>query len=268
MSIDTEPEINYFGFRVRRITASPGAGEIVLSRPDALNPLSTQTLLALERAARWFDDQDDIGVVVVRGEGRAFCAGADLTSFGPDGLGELAAHEAADAGRRMADAIESMNAVTIAAIHGWCVGGGLVLAATCDLRIASADTQFSIPEVNLGIPLAWGGTHRLIREIGAARAKELIMTCRPFGAAEALDAGFLTRIVDVDELDSAVNDLRDQLLAKPRHALWATKRSINATTRAMVHLESSVADAHALMAGLQDPDGREAAARYLEQRGR
>jgi enoyl-CoA hydratase/carnithine racemase len=72
----------------------------------------------------------------------------------------------------MADALEAMRALSIAAIHGWCVGGGLVLAAACDLRIAAEDARFSIPEVDLGIPLAWGGIPRLVREIGPALTKE------------------------------------------------------------------------------------------------
>src|SRR5690606_19166115 len=99
--------------------------------------------------------------------------------------------EAADAGRRAADALEAMRPVTVARIHGHCVGGAVVLAAACDLRVAAASTRFAIPEVDLGIPLAWGGIPRLVREIGPALTKELVMTCRPFGADEAKAAGLL-----------------------------------------------------------------------------
>ncbi|MEO0616569.1 MAG: enoyl-CoA hydratase/isomerase family protein [Pseudomonadota bacterium] len=88
--------------------------------------------------------------------GRAFSAGADLSTF-QAADGAQATREAADLGRQMADALEAMRAVSIAGIHGWCVGGGLVLAAACDLRLASESARFSIPEVDLGIPLAWGG---------------------------------------------------------------------------------------------------------------
>ena len=83
-------------------------------------------------------------------------------------------------------------------MHGWCVGGGLVLAAVCDLRVAGRSARFSIPEVELGIPLAWGGIPRLVREIGPALTKELVMTCREFGPDEAKAAGFLNRVVDDD----------------------------------------------------------------------
>ena len=85
----------------------------------------------------------------------------------------------------MAEAMENLSAVSVASIRGHCVGGGVVLAATCDLRIAASDARFSIPEIDLGIPLAWGGIPRLVREVGPALTKELVMTCRPFGADEA-----------------------------------------------------------------------------------
>jgi enoyl-CoA hydratase/carnithine racemase len=147
--------------------------------------------------------------------------------------------------------------------HGWCVGGGLVLAAACDLRIAATDTRFSIPEVDLGIPLAWGGIPRLIREIGPALTKELVMTCREFGADEALRAGFLNRVVAPEDLDAAVDALVAQLASKATYALLATKRHVNAVTAQMVGNDRSWADADALVAGLRDPEGREKQAAYL-----
>ena len=143
-------------------------GRLTLARPDKLNPLSTKTLRELADAAHHFDTQRDIRAVIVSGRGRAFSAGADISSFGQaasnDGLGP---RDAAETGWLMARAMEQMRAVTIAAIWGPCVGGGLVLAGACDFRIAAVDTYFSIPEVDLGIPLAWGGIPRLVREIAA-----------------------------------------------------------------------------------------------------
>ena len=111
----------------------------------------------------------------------------------------------ADTGRLMAEALERTSPVLIAALHGHVVGGGLVISSACDLRIATTDVSFSIPEVDLGIPLAWGGIPRLVREIGPALTKELVMTCRPFGASEAMNAGFLNRVVPPGELDTAVD---------------------------------------------------------------
>ncbi|WP_421845710.1 enoyl-CoA hydratase/isomerase family protein [Mycobacterium sp.] len=244
-------------------------GDITLNRPDKLNPLSTTTLNELVSAARHLDTLPSVKVVVVSGNGRAFSAGADLASFAPNTRGAAVnPREAADAGRRMADAIEAMRAVTVAGIHGHCIGGGLVLAAACDLRIAAADTRFSIPEIDLGIPLAWGGIPRLVREIGPARTKELVMTCRPFGAAEALTAGFLNKVVTEQDLAGAVDEMVAMLASKPALPLTATKQHTNAVTESMVGPGRAWSDADALVTALQDPESRAAATAYLNGLGR
>jgi enoyl-CoA hydratase/carnithine racemase len=250
-------------FETLHVAAEGGRGEIILQRPEQLNPLSVQTLGELAAAAQWFDARDDVRVVVVSGAGRAFSAGADVAAFTDSSLSGSDARRSADAGRRMAEALERMQPVTIAKIRGHCVGGGVVLAAACDLRIAADDVRFSIPEIDLGIPLAWGGVPRLVREIGPALAKELIMTGRSFTSAEALVAGFLNRIVSAAELDAAVEQLAASLAAKPRQALLVTKRHVNAVTDQMVGTGRSWADADGLLAAMADPEGRQAAAEYL-----
>jgi enoyl-CoA hydratase/carnithine racemase len=239
-------------------------GEIRLDRPEKLNPLSTDTLLELARAARFMDEHREVKIVVVRGAGRAFSAGADLSSFSERQA--LSPRDAAEAGREMADALESMRAVSIAAIQGWCVGGGLVLAAACDLRIATEDARFSIPEVDLGIPLAWGGIPRLVREIGPALTKELVLTCRPFDASEALAAGFLNRTVPGDRLDAVVDELALSLSRKASHTLFSTKRHVNAVTDQMVGTMRSWSDADGLVTAFGDEECASARRAYLESR--
>ncbi len=241
-------------------------GEIRLTRPEKLNPLSTQTLQELARAARLIDEHREIKIVIVRGEGRAFSAGADLSSFAE--RQDLSPRDAGEVGREMADAIESMRALAIASIRGWCVGGGLVLAAACDLRIASEKARFSIPEVDLGIPLAWGGIPRLVREIGPALAKELVLTCRPFDAEEARTAGFLNRVVPEDELDSTVEALAESLSKKAALTISATKRHVNAVTDQMVGTMRSWSDADGLANAFSDPECGDARRAYLESRKR
>ena len=186
-------------------------GRIVLDNPEKLNPLSTTCLQELTEAASWFDDNDEIKVVVISGAGRAFTAGADLSVFTDEGD---SARDSADAGRRMAEAIEGMKAVTIAAVHGHCIGGGCVLVTACDLRVAAESARFSIPEVDLGIPLAWGGIPRLVREVGPAVTRDLVLSCRPFSPDEAKALGLVNRVVPDDELESAVAELASQLAAK------------------------------------------------------
>ncbi len=247
------------------VVADGARGSITLNRPDKLNPLSTQTLNELAAAARWFDGQPEVKVVVIAGSGRAFSAGADLAAFTGPAEGAGAMREAADAGRRMADAIEAMRAVTIARLHGHCVGGGLVLAAACDLRVAADTTRFCIPEVDLGIPLAWGGIPRLVREIGPALTKELVMTCRPFGPDEAKAAGFLNRVVPAADLDEEVEALVRELLTKSVLTLGVTKRHTNAVTEGMFATARSWSDADGLVTALHDPESRDAAAAYLQR---
>lgn len=251
-------------FETLRVEADGAIGRLTLARPEKLNPLSTKALSELASAAHWFDAQPGVKVVVVRGAGRAFSAGADLASFaGPQ---EMSTREAADLGRQMAEALEAMRALSIAAIQGWCVGGGLVLAAACDLRVAAEGTRFSIPEVDLGIPLAWGGIPRLVREIGPALTKELVLTCRPFDAAEARSAGFLNRVVPVEELEATVQSLAESLAAKAGHALFSTKRHVNAVTDQMVGTMRSWADADGLVTALGDPECAAARRGYLQAR--
>ncbi len=250
-------------FDTIRVSAEGTRGELVLDRPDKLNPLSPLTLREIARAARWFDEERSaVRVVVISGAGRAFSAGADLAAFGDAGRD---VHADADAGRLMTEAVEGMAAITIAKLHGWCVGGGLVLATACDLRVAADDARFSIPEVDLGLPLTWGAIPRLVREIGPAATKDLVITCRPFGADEALRLGFLARVAAPGELDQMVAELAASIAAKSRIAVQATKRHVNAVANGMSQADRSWSDADGLIAALADPESRAAAVAYLQR---
>lgn len=252
-------------FRSIKVAVDGPRGTLTLSRPEKLNPLSSETLREIETAARWFDTHDALKVVVVSGEGRAFSAGADVSTFGTGTDPVRLPQDDADSGWRMARAMDEMRAVSIARIQGWCVGGGLVLAAVCDLRVAADNARFSIPEVELGLPLAWGGIPRLVREIGPALTKELVMTCREFSPAEARAAGFLNDVVAPEALDETVERLATLLARMPKLALLATKAHTNAVTEAMVGTGRSWSDSLGLLAGLRDPEGRQSAAGYLER---
>jgi enoyl-CoA hydratase/carnithine racemase len=246
------------------VEAEGPLGRLTLDRPEKLNPLSTSVLLGIESAARWFDERPEVRVVVVSGTGRAFSAGADLAAFAGPPADGVAVRDAVDAGRRMADALEAMRAVTVARIQGHCIGGGVVLAAACDLRVAGASAVFAIPEVDLGIPLSWGGVPRLVREIGAPATRDLVMTCRRVGASEARELGLVQRVVDDDGLDDAVETLAAQLAPRAPAALLPTKRHVDAITAQMVGLGRSWDEADGFLTALHDEDSRAAAARYLE----
>jgi enoyl-CoA hydratase/carnithine racemase len=255
-------------FATIEVNADGVRGAITLNRPDKLNPLGAETLRELAGAAEWFAQRPEVKVVVVSGNGRAFSAGADLSVFAGADPGVAVQREAADAGRLMAEAIESMRPITIARLHGHCVGGAVVLATACDLRVAADTTRFSIPEVDLGIPLAWGGIPRLVREIGPAMTKELVLTCRSFTADEGRALGFVNRVVGEQYLDEAVEELVAQLVAKSSLTLTATKRGVNAASREMASTSGAWSDADSLLTALSDPESRRVAEGYLDRLGR
>ena len=207
-------------------TIEHGIGRLTLNQPDKLNPLGTNTLQDIIDATTWFN-KENISVVIVSGNGRAFTAGFDLREFtNTDSTGK----DGAVLGREMAEAVDRMKPITIASLHGYCIGGGVVLASACDLRIASENTTFSIPEVDLGIPLAWGGIPRLVREIGPAMTKELVMTCRPFDAEEAKSLGFINRVVKDADLETQTMNMAEAIRKRPQSVIETTKNQVRAAT--------------------------------------
>ena len=253
-------------FETLRVEVDGRIGRITLCRPEKLNPLSRVTLKELATAARKLDGERAVTVVVVSGEGRSFSSGFDLNDFtAPPEPGESLT-DIADLGRVMAEAVGGMRAVTIASVQGHCVGGGLVLAAACDLRLASDDARFSIPEVDLGIPLAWGGIPRLVRELGPAVTMDLVLTCRPFDAEEARAVRFASRVVPAALLQQETDALARALAGKSPLVLRQTKQQVHAATEALLPTVGATADAFALGVAAVDPESRSAAARYLEGR--
>ena len=230
-----------------------------LNRPERRNAVNAR---ALEEIAAVFTDLQqrfDTNVVVLGGRGAAFCAGADRK----DPPARMAKGSNASArerryttqvGRRALEAIERVEAITIARLHGYAIGGGLALALACDLRVAAASTVFHIPEVDLGIPLSWGAAPRLAREVGMARAKELILLCDRFDAPTAERYGMLNRVVPDQELDAAVDAWAQRLAAKPAWALHMTKTQFRAYARTVVVGDVTEGDGDMIaLASAEDP---------------
>lgn len=240
-------------------------GRVTLNRPDKLNALSRQLMSEIVELGAWLKLREDIRVVILSGAGRSFSAGFDLNDFSSASAGE-SPRIAADLGRLATNALTDAPQITIAAVHGHCVGGGVVFVAACDLRVATTETTFIIPEVDLGIPLAWGGIPRLVREIGPALTKELVLTCRPFDAAEAKSIGFINRVVAPENLDIAVTELAENLASKTLYSLHSTKQQVNAVMEEIAGTGRSAGDADMLVYAMRDPESREATARYLAQR--
>ncbi|MDP2825546.1 MAG: enoyl-CoA hydratase/isomerase family protein [Sulfuritalea sp.] len=252
-------------FETLRVAAEGPLGRLTLNRPEKLNALSPTTLRELVRAAAWFDSRPEIRVVLVTGAGRAFCAGFDLNFFG-GADSRPPARQDVDLGRVMTEQLANMRALTIAAIQGRCVGGGVVIAAACDLRIAADDAIFSIPEIDMGIPLAWGGIPRLVREIGPAMVRELVLDCREFSAAEAQALRFVNRCVPADRLADEAAAWAARLAGKAGYLLAVTKRQVNAAAERLLSPAGAVADADELLAAFGEPECQEMSRNYLARR--
>jgi enoyl-CoA hydratase/carnithine racemase len=198
----------------------------------------------LQEACRTLADDPSARVVVFTGAGRAFSAGADLGAAaagreaGPGDLNAqpdpLAERIRNTAGNRTSAAIESLPQVTIAAVNGLAIGGAVVFLACMDIRLAAASAWFSIPEVDLDIPMTWNSLPRLMRELGPARTKELVMTCDRFTAQDALRWGFLNHVVPDDELLPRARSLAEKLLSKDPMSLAMTKTTTNALADSMI----------------------------------
>lgn len=238
-----------------------------LNRPEKLNALNGAVLRALTGVVAELEDDHEIRVVVLRGEGRAFSAGADLGAGAETMSGRPGSwsqrRRASGGWQRFLDHFEALPQVTVAGLHGHCIGGAVLLAAACDLRVADASLQVRIPELAIGIPLTWGGVPRLVREIGLPLTRDLVMTGRVMDAEEAVRCGFVPRLVtSVDEgVETAVRELLDM----PDAPLQMTKAMTAAIGRAQMGA-AAWADADLLSWSGREPEGHEAAARYLERR--
>jgi enoyl-CoA hydratase/carnithine racemase len=227
---------------------------VTLDRPDRRNALSDAMLTEL--AAAFAELRDDAGarVVVVTGAPPVFSAGADagLKSTMSAEERRRAFAERKSQFRRLFERantlLEGLEQITIAAINGHAVGGGWGLTLACDFRIAAADAQLWIPEVDLGVPLGVASTTRFVRLVGPARAKEIILECRRYSAEEARAMGLVHRVVPDTELSARVHEFAETLLAKPFRPLAEMKARINAIAR------TGIPEVNAMTEGFLDRD--------------
>lgn len=199
-------------------------GTLQLCRPDGLNLLNTASLSGLLSTLAELERDPDVRVIVIAGQ-KNFCAGADIKEMAdmtPD-----QARAFAVLGHSVCNAIERMAKPVIAAVGGFALGGGCELALACDLRIASEDSRWGLPEMNLGLIPGFGGTQRLTRIIGQARAKELIFTAAPIGAEEAHAIGLVNRVLPVLELSQKVMETAESIALKSPLTLRSAKMLIN-----------------------------------------
>ncbi|MFO1515759.1 MAG: enoyl-CoA hydratase-related protein [Lysobacterales bacterium] len=191
---------------------------LTVHRPDKLNALNRDTLNELAIAFEQARHDDAVRVVVLAGAGeKAFVAGADIAEFST--LSPVQAQAFSRAGQQLMRGIERFPKPVLARIQGFALGGGMELAMSCHLRVASERAKFGQPEINLGVIPGFGGTQRLARLAGRAAALELCLLGHSIDAARALALGVVTRVVAPELLDAEVDALADQLAAAAPHAL-------------------------------------------------
>jgi enoyl-CoA hydratase/carnithine racemase len=220
-----------------RLEREGALATVTLSRPDRRNALSDAMLTDLGRVVTELRDDATVRVVIVTGAPPVFSAGADAglkSSMSPEERRQAMATRKSQFRRlfeRANTVLEGLEQITICAINGHAVGGGWGLTLACDFRIAAADAQFWIPEVDLGVPLGVASTTRFVRLVGPARAKEIILECRRYGAEEVLTLGLVHRVVPGSDLMKHSRDYAQIMLGKPFRPLAEMKARINAIAR-------------------------------------
>jgi enoyl-CoA hydratase/carnithine racemase len=249
---------------VERDPELDGLLTITLNRPEKLNALNVDLHDELQAVLVGLETDHSARVVVLTGAGRAFSAGADLASRRPEPpLNDIDRLARVHLGGRTCQLLDRLPQVTIGVANGLAVGGAVLFLSCCDLRLAASSAWFSIPEVELEIPLTWQGLPRLMRELGPARTRELVMTCDRFSAEDAESWGFVNHVYPDADLPGATRALAERLLSMDPLSLSSTKRACAALQNLLVPAEVTWSDAELMLLSY-----RERAARQRREDGR
>jgi len=217
---------------------SEGIATITLNRPEALNAFSKEVVEEILRALEDVKSDEDIRVIVLTGAGeKAFSAGADIKAMA--GMTALKARELSLMGEKLCVTLENMQKPVIAAINGYALGGGLEVAMSCDLRLASENARMGQTEINIGLIPGWGGTQRLTRLVGMTKAKELVFTGKMIDGKTAEQLGIVNMVVPADKFREIVRQFAIDLALKAPVAIRVAKALI--TKGADMSLDSALA---------------------------
>ena len=203
---------------------------LVLNRPEVHNAVNAQFIADVTEACIALDRLEEVRVVILRGEGKSFCSGADLKAPRATTTRSI---DLSKAGARMADLLTHMSPITIACMHGYCIGGGAVLPAACDFRIAGTSTSLTINEVSIGFNLTWHTIPAVVQLVGPARAKEMIILGHTYRADQLLEYGYVNEVVDDADLLQRAGELAAEVCNQPAWPTFSTKASINAYAKAL-----------------------------------
>ena len=238
-------------------------GIITVNRPEQLNSMNSETRKEMADSFEKMDNDPKIAVVILTGSpGKAFIAGADIKEFAEM---KLENSEEMKEDWRVTKVISGMKKPVIAMIDGFCLGGGLEIAMSCDLRISSNRSKLGQPEINIGIIPGAGGTQRLTRLVGEGRAMELILTGRMINAEEALQYGILNFIFTPEELEEKTMELANTIASKSSYAVERAKRSVKAV--AEMSLEKGLKyEQDLFIECFKSEDGKEGIKAFIEKR--
>lgn len=221
---------------------------VAMNRPEKRNAINLQMHHDLQDLCHRLGDDMETRVVILTGEGAGFSSGADTSEWRqPASSNDLEVRHTSGTGSRTSAAIEYLDQITIAAVHGFAVGGAVVLTSCCDMRVAGESAWFSIPEVDLGLPLGWNALPRLAREMGHARALELTVTCDRFSAKRAHDYGLVTHLVADGEEMAKAKELAEQIESKPALPVALTKATMKSLKRGAEMGDAAYSDADLLL---------------------
>ncbi len=212
------------GFNTLLYSKDGPVAHISLNRPQVLNAYNIQMRDDFAQALAAVQEDTEVRSVLITGQGRAFCAGADLTEFGSAPSQAIARQVRWE--RDVWGQLMGLSKPVVAAVHGFCMGSGVEIALLCDVRISAAGTVFALPEVHLGMIPAAGGTQTLPRNVGMAFSLDLLLTGRRWDAEEALGMGLVTRVVPEDGLMSEAWRIARQLAAIKANLAAAIKESL------------------------------------------
>lgn len=247
-----------------RIEHDGPIGRLVLDNPERRNAIGAEMWRAIPQAIGKFNTDASIRCIVIRGEGtQAFAAGADISEFEKNRSREAEVKEYEAATSAAHHAIESSPKPVIALIHGFCVGGGLAVALSCDLRYADASSRFAVPAARLGLGYGVHGTGRLIATVGHAAAREIMFSARRYNADEALAMGLVNRVLPDAELDDYVRKVALELAANAPMTIAASKAVINAVVEPKGDFSAAEAAVARCMKSEDYVEGRRA---FMEKR--
>ncbi|MDF2653800.1 MAG: crotonase [Bacillota bacterium] len=240
-----------------------GIAYVTINRPKSLNALSNEVLDELYAAFTAVNDDPEVQIAILTGEGKAFVAGADISEM--VNLSTLEGRAMMIKGQNVMNHIESIDKPVIGAINGFALGGGCELAMACDIRIASEKAKFGQPEVNLGIIPGFGGTQRLPRLVGKGMGKYLIMTAEMIDAQEAYRIGLVEKVVPAEELMGAAEKVAKTIMSKAPIAIRAAKLAVN--NGISLDIKTGVAfEGEALVGPFSSEDRKEGMGAFLEKR--